>query len=109
MNSWEEARKEIVDRLENPTREEIAKYIESAYKMGYKKGLNVSLDIFIEKIKDIEFHMRSAAKSFGQEGKWEGKEPHSVYDFYTASECGRESELRTKYCSHCGAKMETEE
>lgn len=86
MNSWEEVRKEIVDRIENPTREQIAKYIENAYKMGYKKGLNVSLDILLENLTDIEFHMRSAA-----------------------SECGRESELRTKYCSHCGAKMETEE
>lgn len=60
MNSWEEVRKEIVDRIENPTREQIAKYIESAYKMGYKKGLNVSLDILSDSFKSIEFHMRSA-------------------------------------------------
>lgn len=38
-------------------------------------------------------------------GKWEWKEPHSEWDFFTCSVCGRESETKTDYCCHCGADM----
>lgn len=44
MYSWEEMRAEIVERLESPTKEQIARFIEKAYKLGYEKGINVGVD-----------------------------------------------------------------
>lgn len=41
--TWEEMRGEIIERLNNPTNEQIALYIEAAYKLGYKKGIRVGV------------------------------------------------------------------
>lgn len=44
MYSWEEVRADLVKVLDNPTKEEVARYIEMAYKLGYEKGINVGVD-----------------------------------------------------------------
>ena len=53
MNSWEAVKQEIIERLHNlpyPTSEDIAEYIEKAYRLGYAKGVRTSMGILKDKM-----------------------------------------------------------
>lgn len=45
VNTWDEVRQEIVEKLDNPSKEDIALYIEKAYRLGYAKGIRIATDI----------------------------------------------------------------
>lgn len=54
MYSWEEVKKEIVSKLDNPTYEQIATYIEKAYKLGHLKGVETAKEQIIYYLWDIQ-------------------------------------------------------
>ena len=58
--SWDEIKDEIIEKLENPAKEDIARYIEKAYKMGYIKGINLGMELLI----DLKYKVGASLKEY---------------------------------------------
>lgn len=63
MNTWEDVKEEIIERLDNPTKEQIAEFIEKAYKLGYVKGI----DVWLKELQILKQEITKGLKDFREE------------------------------------------
>ena len=64
LYTWEKVREEITARLNNPTKDQIANYIENAYRIGYFKGCKTTKELMENYLLDIHNGLKEATEKY---------------------------------------------